>query len=830
MTAFQQVYYTSCESGTRGGKGFQIQAHSENMSAPLLRSVEQLASYSAPRSSPTRPSPEEIERFPVSLTYQRLSDGTPVIARNRYVGRDYSGRFGNFFMHALVAAGAENAQLPVMPVALWDASFWRHESDVGTSKTLALQTIEPRGFSIDLDAIAAFAREGGRQAWISRFVGAVETALTTGRRIIVVDTDANVAAWVRLACSVLPDALSHALTFDTYARSPYERDVLLVGTRSDSDFRFSPHELEYQFFVFDLEGTRSTRELPETPFSRLVASALAERRFEVMAGFPAFVRENGFTIEPSTLSSAATYFAVKSGLRVESPESAKVLTWCASHLAVIDGDTLRDACRMLLARCSDPDETAQAACTLMRACEASGGEAVLRAIREAFVPWMFEVVNSGRDVAWVPSLLAGAPPLVHDYSASVLFEMRGILEACRDVQRCCLLFEVLERIGALQAPSMKSRDLGAQKIGLLLSDADGRAFVGARAGLGKWSEFFGGAVAACEQSLAKTPTLSADWKGLLSDAKVRAQIQQVAVDVRASTLLTEMGRLGVADGSADPARELEVVVRAQQPREAREIAALYDRFFGEKAPTLHQAQQVARLFEGRTVEPQTYKSLGQPLVEVADLRSDLERASNLGSVLLALSAEPDVPQVTSAAAAACLLSYMKNHPHLLRPAQIFELERHLRWLPDAFVKAAAFAVAEALLSACTSARQDWETVRCAFDACVSAFGRDAFCPLFAYVFRRATGTDEKRTIRFVACVFAIWATARGDEHHDVFTYIKNELLVGVCRQQRGGFFEAVVHEIGRVAGSQGGNDAPHRFDRWAQPYRPSFVHRMFGRG
>ena len=263
MTSFQQVYYTSCEEGVRGGKGFQILSHSENMPQPLLRAIEQLAAYSPPRSLPTRPSPEEVARFPVSLLYQRLKDGMPLVAQNRYVGRDYSGRFGNFFMHVLVPEVSDGAFLPMAPISLWEAPFWRHESDAGASRSLPCHRMDEGSHPFDAQGIARFLQEGNRLDWVSRFLGAVETALGNGRRIILVDTDTHVAGWVKLASSVLPESLCLSLTFDTYARSPYERDVLLAGTSADSDFRFSPHELEYQFFVFDFDGSRSTRNLPD---------------------------------------------------------------------------------------------------------------------------------------------------------------------------------------------------------------------------------------------------------------------------------------------------------------------------------------------------------------------------------------------------------------------------------------------------------------------------------------------------------------------------------------------------------------------------------------
>ncbi len=72
--SFLQAYYTSCERGLRGSKGFQINAATEGLDPSLLQQVERLGLYVPPVEAPSRPTAEEIERFPVSLLYQRLGD------------------------------------------------------------------------------------------------------------------------------------------------------------------------------------------------------------------------------------------------------------------------------------------------------------------------------------------------------------------------------------------------------------------------------------------------------------------------------------------------------------------------------------------------------------------------------------------------------------------------------------------------------------------------------------------------------------------------------------------------------------------------------------
>src|SRR5205085_11515226 len=94
--SFRQTYYTSCQQGLRGGKGFQINAATEGIEPSTLQQIERLGLYVPPVSAPSRPSLEEIERFPVSMLFQLLGDRSAVFAQAKYVGTDYSSRFGNY--------------------------------------------------------------------------------------------------------------------------------------------------------------------------------------------------------------------------------------------------------------------------------------------------------------------------------------------------------------------------------------------------------------------------------------------------------------------------------------------------------------------------------------------------------------------------------------------------------------------------------------------------------------------------------------------------------------------------------------------------------------
>lgn len=98
-----QLFYTSCESGLSSGKGFQTYSMSPGIRADERREIESLCGYRPPDKLPAQPTPEEIsDLFPITFGCRQLQTGRYVVWQIKYLGQDYSGRYGNYFVHALV--------------------------------------------------------------------------------------------------------------------------------------------------------------------------------------------------------------------------------------------------------------------------------------------------------------------------------------------------------------------------------------------------------------------------------------------------------------------------------------------------------------------------------------------------------------------------------------------------------------------------------------------------------------------------------------------------------------------------------------------------------
>lgn len=338
---FRQTYYTSCQQGLRGGKGFQINAATEGIEPSVLQQIERLGLYVPPVSEPSRPTHEEIARFPVSLLFQRLGDGSAVLAQAKYIGSDYSGRFGNYFTHSLVCSDpvSDMGKEGLLPIELWGALTW----STMESQTVVLPLLSQlqAGGVIDPERVAEFLSENGRIEHLPAFLTAVLGALVTGRRIIIVDESQAVALWIAAASYALPRHLALKLTFNTYVKNPYHTEFLIIGTTSDSDFGFASHEIEHQFYVFDFEGGRFTPLNETSTFARMVSAVYTQDHVYVAAGFDAFVERVAPDSSLEELDAAFSCYAKLAGFNPPEIDDVRIMGWCTLNINGFETGELR---------------------------------------------------------------------------------------------------------------------------------------------------------------------------------------------------------------------------------------------------------------------------------------------------------------------------------------------------------------------------------------------------------------------------------------------------------------------------------------------------------
>ncbi len=241
-----ELAYTSVARGPTGRSGFQFVATSPGTPPGVTRLVTPYMTYRPPPGAPAAPTDEELAAFPTALAYGRQG-GYLVLARCRYTGRDYSGRYGNFLGRALVATPEEMEGL--RPIEFWHAPIWDRPpggdqgvvADGGpwhgarpataTDAPAPTASLTP-GAAFDPDALVAWLAREHEHDRLAALLDAVAGVLTGGHgRVVLVSADAErIARWIALVSYSLPAELAADLSFTTYTDAPETAAQVLVGT------------------------------------------------------------------------------------------------------------------------------------------------------------------------------------------------------------------------------------------------------------------------------------------------------------------------------------------------------------------------------------------------------------------------------------------------------------------------------------------------------------------------------------------------------------------------------------------------------------------------
>src|SRR5215208_5626643 len=253
-----QLHYTSCRRGQSGSAGFQTRAASAGIRPEEQREIERHGVYRPPRDTRPEPSREEILRdFPRALRSYPLESGRHAVTRSCYVGRDYSGRWGNFFAHTLVLDNGQPASF--WPIDLYEWPGWKEglaaEEDTeeisGPVPTVDLGDLSPAD-SFGLEDLSDFLREQpGRTELLARMGRAVLLGRESSRALVVRDTPLNGLYWIACLQKLFPAPHAAVLSSSTYQDDP--RGCMAINaTTGDTDFTFDDAERRFRFFEFDL--------------------------------------------------------------------------------------------------------------------------------------------------------------------------------------------------------------------------------------------------------------------------------------------------------------------------------------------------------------------------------------------------------------------------------------------------------------------------------------------------------------------------------------------------------------------------------------------------
>lgn len=283
MTILQH-YYTSCE-----GKGFQTNAMSKNLDKETARVLGEKGVYMPPVSLPSQPTQDEMQKFPISLSFFSLPNNRRVVMQSVYLGKDYSGRYGNYFSHSLVSENYEKDFPSLLPIQLWKSPVWVSKETPQVDLP-PFEEIVSDSF-ITWNDLFNFLKEGKRTSKLGLMITNILDRSKSRRPVIIVDTNQNIALWIAAITFSLPYDIAKGVTFSTYNKNPYSLDVMICGTTSDSDFHFSQQEYDFQYTIFQFGENRFSPDKPIHPYATIIMDAYKNKDAKAFQEFSSFYKE-----------------------------------------------------------------------------------------------------------------------------------------------------------------------------------------------------------------------------------------------------------------------------------------------------------------------------------------------------------------------------------------------------------------------------------------------------------------------------------------------------------------------------------------------------------
>jgi hypothetical protein len=250
---FQQLYYTSCETGLAGYGGYQFNAATPGTSPLVMREVEDRSVYEPPRWLVADPHLDEPEAYPITLSYgESEATGAVIVTHVMFAGTDYSGRPGNYFAHALVTSTPGPDFGPLLPAELWGAELW-HSTPIESNDLPELPGPLPRGV-VDRPGVQAFLDARGTERVLPQLLTAVWRAMAGDRLVLLASHDANENIWWIAAISYLfGEHLARGMSFTTYSHRPGYSRHHLIGIQSET----VPPDADSGFQLFDLDAGKT---------------------------------------------------------------------------------------------------------------------------------------------------------------------------------------------------------------------------------------------------------------------------------------------------------------------------------------------------------------------------------------------------------------------------------------------------------------------------------------------------------------------------------------------------------------------------------------------
>ena len=319
MEALQYIY-TSWKNGDSTEKGYMIYSRSLGISDAECTAIKDAMQYLAPKELMPAPTPQEIaDIFPYAFSYFILPTGRGCVAQSTYLGKDYSGRYGNYIIYALIF---EKDELPCRPAELFAESFMKtamtDEELNAPSPVPPLPPLAIEEFAsvINDDQLTEFLYD--KEEEFAQLISMVLAARDLGIPFYLNDVRENLVLWSAALQRILPPQLATQFTFNTYVgdhefmRSPRARDeglnFHLIGVRPDANyFNYATESRSNRQIVMDFLGGYMTQGFLPSPFSQAMASSIT-MDYETIDSFGEFIEATSLREISTKLEDAYLYY------------------------------------------------------------------------------------------------------------------------------------------------------------------------------------------------------------------------------------------------------------------------------------------------------------------------------------------------------------------------------------------------------------------------------------------------------------------------------------------------------------------------------------------
>ncbi|WP_234124437.1 GAP1-N2 domain-containing protein [Clostridium hydrogenum] len=273
-----QLYYTSCKKGLTSGMGFQTYSMSEGITEEERQEIERHCNYIEPSSLTSNPTDEEIkENFPIAFSFFKLKNGKSCICKIKYKGKDYSGRFGNYFCHVLIWDAGE---LPFYPIEIYNSRIFKdglteeeeNEEDIRPLPILNHILEEDFITTSDIEKFLKGASLKKRTKSLNDLIDGIIDAKESDKKIVFSDDPKNLHMWIAAATMALPLSMANSITFNTYSFNAFNAGEFLCGGLEENlGTQLNNTNKNYKFNVFNFKLGNSSEVELKTKFAKQAA-------------------------------------------------------------------------------------------------------------------------------------------------------------------------------------------------------------------------------------------------------------------------------------------------------------------------------------------------------------------------------------------------------------------------------------------------------------------------------------------------------------------------------------------------------------------------------